>query len=108
MSNTRLAIVIVIVAETMLFAGLVGMYLVFRLSAPGLAAARPAPPAGRRHRAQLARAASPSLVPLTRAARLRAGMQPRGGAACRVAALLGALFLAVQGVGVASTAGVTD
>ena len=51
-SNTRLAIVIVIAAETMLFAGLVGMYLVFRLSAPDLAAARPAPAARRGHRAQ--------------------------------------------------------
>ena len=33
-SNTKLAIVIVIVGEAMLFAGMVGMYLVFRLAAP--------------------------------------------------------------------------
>jgi cytochrome c oxidase subunit III len=33
-SNTRLAMLGLIVAETMLFAGFIGMYLVFRLAAP--------------------------------------------------------------------------
>jgi cytochrome c oxidase subunit 3 len=33
-SNARLAMIGVIVAETMLFAGFIGMYLVFRLAAP--------------------------------------------------------------------------
>jgi heme/copper-type cytochrome/quinol oxidase subunit 3 len=33
-SNTRIAMLVVIAGETMLFAGLVGMYLVFRLSRP--------------------------------------------------------------------------
>jgi len=32
-SNTRLAMIVLITGESMLFAGLIGMYLVFRLSA---------------------------------------------------------------------------
>jgi cytochrome c oxidase subunit 3 len=95
-SNTRLAIVIVIVGETMLFAGLVGMYLVFRLSAP----AWPPPdlprlPVGITALNSLALLAS--LIPLTRALRAARRHQPPGGGV-QVTALLGALFLAVQGV----------
>ncbi len=96
-SNTRLAIVIVIVGETMLFAGLVGMYLVFRLSAP----AWPPPdlprlPVGVTALNSLALLVS--LIPLTRALRAARRHEPAGRGGVQVAALLGALFLAVQGV----------
>ena len=98
-SNARLAIVIVIAAETMFFAGLIGAYLVFRLGR------RP----GRRPTCRACRSASPrstrvvlfaSVVPMTRALRgaRRATTAHGDAAACRSPALLGALFLAVQGV----------
>jgi cytochrome c oxidase subunit 3 len=95
-SNTRLAIVIVIVGETMLFAGLVGMYLVFRLSAP----VWPPPdlprlPVGLTALNSLVLLGS--LVPLTRALRAARRHQPAGRRGVQLAALLGALFLAVQG-----------
>jgi cytochrome c oxidase subunit III len=95
-SNTQLAIVIVIVAETMLFGGLVGMYLVFRLSAP----AWPPPdlprlPVGITTLNTLVLVAS--LVPLTRALRGARRHEPAGRGGVQAAALLGALFLAVQG-----------
>jgi len=95
-SNTRLAIVIVIVGESMLFAGLVGMYLVFRLSAPQW------PPPDQPRLPIVMTAINTvillaSLVPLTRAlaAARRHQLQPRG---VQLAALLGSLFLAVQGI----------
>lgn len=95
-SNTQLAIVIVIVAETMLFVGLVGMYLVFRLSAP----AWPPPdlprlPVGITTLNTLVLLAS--VIPLTRALRGARRHTPTGRGGVQVAALLGALFLAVQG-----------
>lgn len=96
-SNTRLAIVIVIIAETMLFAGLVGMYLVFRLSAATWPPADlPRLPVGVTALNSLVLFAS--LVPLTRAlraARLHAPAQRSG---IQLAALLGAVFLSVQGL----------
>lgn len=96
-SNTRLAIVIVIVAETMLFAGLVGMYLVFRLSAPSW----PPPDLPRLPVAITALNSLvlfASLVPLTRALRAAQRHQAASRGALQLAALLGALFLAVQGI----------
>ena len=88
-SNTRLAIVVVITAETMLFTGLIGMYLVFRLSAPEWP-----PPDLPRLPAMVAALNTlvlfASLVPLTRA--LMAVRRGVHGAAAR-----GAVFLAVQG-----------
>ncbi len=94
-SNTRLAIVIVITAETMLFTGLIGMYLVFRLSAPTWPPLDlPRLPAGVAALNTLVLFAS--LIPLTRA--LRAVRRGEGaGRSVHVAAALGAIFLAVQG-----------
>jgi cytochrome c oxidase subunit 3 len=96
-SNTRLAIVIVIVGESMLFAGLVGMYLVFRLAAPSWPPPDlPRLPLGITTLNSFVLLAS--LIPLTRA--LSAARQhralPRG--ALQIATLLGALFLSVQGI----------
>lgn len=97
-SNARLAMLVVIAAESMLFAGLVGMYLVFRLSA------RAWPPPDQPRLPLAVTCANTlvllaSLVPMARAVR---------GARCadRAAlvrnlgwtALLGGVFLAVQGV----------
>ena len=94
-SNTRLAIVIVITAETMLFTGLIGMYLVFRLSAPTWPPLDlPRLPAGVAALNTLVLFAS--LVPLTRALRtVRRGRNP--GRGVHLAAALGAVFLGVQG-----------
>ncbi|HJQ73492.1 MAG TPA: cytochrome c oxidase subunit 3 [Gaiellaceae bacterium] len=97
-SNTRLAMLIVIAAESMLFAGLIGMYLVFRL------AARDWPPPTLPRLPLLMTAANTvvllaSLVPLGRA--LRAVRRGDGRTVVRgvaATALLGALFLAVQGL----------
>jgi heme/copper-type cytochrome/quinol oxidase subunit 3 len=96
-SNTKLAIVIVIVGEAMLFAGMVGMYLVFRLSAP----AWPPPdlprlPIGITALNTLVLLAS--VIPLTRALRAARRHDPAGRGGVQIAALLGALFLAVQGI----------
>lgn len=96
-SSTRLAIVIVIVAETMFFAGLVGMYLVFRLSAtewppPDL----PQLPIGLTALNSLVLFAS--LVPLTRALRAAQRHAPGWHSGVELAALLGALFLGIQGL----------
>jgi cytochrome c oxidase subunit 3 len=96
-SSTRLAIVIVIVAETMLFAGLVGMFLVFRLSAP----AWPPPdlprlPIGLTALNSLVLFAS--LVPLTRALRAAQRHAPGWNSGVALAAVLGALFLGIQGM----------
>jgi heme/copper-type cytochrome/quinol oxidase subunit 3 len=95
-SNTRIAMLVVIAGETMLFAGLVGMYLVFRLS-------RPWPPPDL-PRLPLALTTVNTFVllasawPMTRALRATRRVAPRTvtrGVA--LTALLGALFLAVQG-----------
>ncbi len=95
-SNTQLAIVIVIVGETMLFAGMVGMYLVFRLSAP----AWPPPDLPRLPIALTAvntLVLLASVIPLRRALRAARRYELTGGNGLQIAALLGALFLAVQG-----------
>jgi cytochrome c oxidase subunit III len=96
-SNTRLAIVIVITAEAMLFTGLIGMYLVFRLSAPEWP-----PPDLPRLPAAVAALNTlvlfASLVPLTRALRAVRRGEGAGRWGVHVAAALGAVFLAVQGV----------
>jgi cytochrome c oxidase subunit 3 len=95
-SNTRLAIVIVITAETMLFTGLIGMYLVFRLSAPTWPPSDlPRLPAGVAALNTLVLLAS--LVPLTRALRAVRRGAAAGRRGVHVAAGLGATFLAVQG-----------
>ena len=95
-SNTRLAIVIVITAETMLFTGLIGMYLVFRLSAPEwppLDLPRlPATVAALNTLVLFA-----SLVPLTRALTAVRRDEEAGRRGVLVAAALGVVFLAVQG-----------
>ncbi len=95
-SNTRLAIVIVITAETMLFTGLIGMYLVFRLSAPEWP-----PPDLPRLPATVAALNTlvlfASLVPLTRALMAVRRGEEAGRRGVHVAAALGAVFLAVQG-----------
>ena len=95
-SNTRLAIVVVITAETMLFTGLIGMYLVFRLSAPEwppLDLPRlPATVAALNTLVLFA-----SLVPLTRALTAVRRGEEAGRRGVLVAAALGVVFLAVQG-----------
>jgi heme/copper-type cytochrome/quinol oxidase subunit 3 len=91
-SNARLAILVVIVAESMLFAGLIGMYLVFRLSATW-------PPPGL-PRLPLAVTAFntvvllASVVPLSRAMRAADDAVAPGLA---TTSALGGTFLAVQG-----------
>ena len=95
--NALVAIVVIVVAEAMLFAGLIGSYLVFRLSAPTW------PPADL-PRLPLALTIAntavllSSLAPLTRA--LRAAR--RGDSAVvlrgvRATTVLGVAFLAIQG-----------
>jgi cytochrome c oxidase subunit 3 len=95
-SNTRIAMLVVIAGESMLFAGLVGMYLVFRLS-------RPWPPPDL-PRLPLALTAVNTLIllasalPMTGALAAARGLRPHL-VTRRVAltAVLGTLFLAVQG-----------
>ncbi len=97
-SNTRLAIIVLITGESMLFAGLIGMYLVFRLSArawppPDL----PRLPLGVTALNTLVLFAS--VLPI--GAAQRAIARGRIDAAARGVALtaaLGVLFLAIQGV----------
>jgi len=96
-SNARLAMLVVIGAESMLFAGLIGTFLVFRL------AAREWPPATL-PRLPLAMTAVntvvlfASLVPLTNALRaVRRDDRTRLVRALALTAALGALFLGVQG-----------
>lgn len=96
-SNARLAAVLIIVGESMLFAGLIGMYLVFRLSTETW------PPPELPRLPVLVTALNSlvlfgSVVPMHRA--LRAIRRDDLVAATRLAAvtgLLGLLFLAVQG-----------
>jgi cytochrome c oxidase subunit 3 len=97
-SNQRLAMAILIVGETMLFAGLIGAYLVFRLSG------RDWPPADQPRLPLLLTALNTivllgSLVPVTQA--MRAIRRDQVAVAVRALALttlLGTVFLAVQGV----------
>jgi heme/copper-type cytochrome/quinol oxidase subunit 3 len=97
-SNTRIAMLVVIAAESMLFSGLIGAYLVFRLSA------RAWPPPDQ-PRLPLAVTALntlvlfASLVPMTRALRA-VRRDDRRTVATQVGwtALLGVVFLAVQGL----------
>lgn len=97
-SNTRLAMVVLIIAESMLFAGLIGGYLVFRLSG------RDWPPADQPRLPLFLTGLNTavlfaSLVPMGRA--MRAIRRDGQGEAARGLAwttLLGALFLAVQGI----------
>ena len=95
-SNTRLAIVIVITAESMLFAGLIGMFLVFRLSQNWPPPDLPRLPVGITALNSVILFAS--LVPLTRALRGARAHDGTGRGGVQIAALCGALFLAVQGV----------
>jgi heme/copper-type cytochrome/quinol oxidase subunit 3 len=98
MSNARLAILIVIAAEIMFFTGLVGAYLVYRLSAkdwppPDL----PSLPIGITAANTLVLFAS--LVPMTRALRAIRRDDRLGAAHYALwTALLGTVFLAVQGL----------
>jgi cytochrome c oxidase subunit III len=97
-SNTRLAVVMLITGEMMLFAGLIGMYLIFRLSA----AAWPPPDLPRLPLGITAFntvVLFASLVPMSRA--LAAARADRPDAAARAVAqttALGVLFLAIQGI----------
>ena len=97
-SNARLAILIVIAAEIMFFTGLVGAYIVFRLSAKAWPPVDlPRLPIGITAANTVVLFAS--LVPMTRA--LRAiRRDDRFGAAHQVmwTAILGTVFLAVQGL----------
>ncbi len=94
-SNTRLAMVVLIAGESMLFAGLIGMYLVFRLSATTW------PPADQPRLPLIVTALNTvvlfaSLVPLGRALRTDSDAvraRPTG-----LTALLGAAFVLVQGI----------
>jgi len=95
-SNTRLAIVIVITAESMLFAGLIGMFLVFRLSQNWPPPDLPRLPVGITALNSVVLFAS--LVPLTRALRGARAHDGTGRGGVKIAALLGGLFLTIQGV----------
>jgi cytochrome c oxidase subunit 3 len=95
--NSQLAMAAVIVSELMLFAGLIGSYLVFRLQVTDW------PPAGQ-PRLPIAVTAANSVVLVASAvvlrrglALLRQGIADRAGRTMTVAAILGATFLAVQG-----------
>jgi cytochrome c oxidase subunit 3 len=95
-SNTRLAMLVVIAAESMLFAGLIGTYLVFRLSQKW------PPPDLPRLPLALTAANSillfASLVPMTRSLRaVRRDDRATLVRALELTALMGAFFLVVQG-----------
>jgi heme/copper-type cytochrome/quinol oxidase subunit 3 len=96
-SNARIAMLVVIAAESMLFAGLIGMYLVFRLSRPWPPADLPRLPIGLTTVNTLILFAS--ALPMSRAlGALRRGDRRLVARALALTALLGTLFLAVQGV----------
>lgn len=97
-SNTRLAMVVLLAAESMLFAGLIGAYLVFRLAAPNWPPPKqPRLPLGVTTANTVVLLAS--LLPMTRALRTVRRLDPRGLArAVALTALFGSVFLGVQGV----------
>ena len=96
-SNTRIAMIVVIAGESMLFAGLIGMYLVFRLSRPWPPADLPRLPLGMTFLNTLVLFAS--AVPMTRAlGAVRRDDQRMLVRALALTAFLGIAFLAVQGV----------
>jgi cytochrome c oxidase subunit 3 len=95
--NAVVAVVVLVTAEAMLFAGLIATYLIFRISAPDW------PP---RNLPRLPIAVTAvntvallaSLVPLTRACRaLRRGQRGHVARLLTVTAAIGVLFVAVQG-----------
>jgi len=97
-SNARLAMIILIAAESMLFSGLIGTYLVFRLSAkdwpPADLPRLPLALTGANSLVLLA-----SVVPMTRALRaLGRGDRQALTRALEWTVALGATFLAVQGL----------
>jgi len=97
LSNTRIAMVVVIAGESMLFAGLIGMYLVFRLSRQWPPADLPRLPLGLTFLNTLVLFAS--AVPMTRAlGAVRRDDRPALVRALALTALLGTTFLAVQGL----------
>jgi cytochrome c oxidase subunit 3 len=96
-ASTRIAMIALITSEFMLFAGLVGMYLIVRIAAPVW------PPAGQPRLPVLVTTLNSlvlfaSLVPMARAVRA-IGRDDRTGAATALGltTVLGMLFLAVQG-----------
>jgi cytochrome c oxidase subunit 3 len=97
-SNTRLAMIGLIVAETMLFAGFVGMYLVFRLSAPEW------PPPNQPRLPLFVTVLNTlvlfgSMVPMVWAlGAVRRDDVPAVARNLRLTAMLGSLFLIVQGI----------
>jgi heme/copper-type cytochrome/quinol oxidase subunit 3 len=97
-SNTRIAMAVVIAAESMFFAGLIGTYMIFRLSAPVWPPADlPRLPLGLTALNSLVLLAS--VVPITSA--LRAARRPAQLGMVRSlawAVALGGSFLAVQGL----------
>src|SRR5262245_49102589 len=96
-SNARLAMIIIIAGESMLFVGLIGTYLVFRLAAPAW------PPPDLPRLPLAVTAVNPpvllaSTLPITRALRAVRRDDVAGLArAVACTAALGVLFLAIQG-----------
>ncbi len=96
-SNTRLAMVVVIAGESMLFAGLIGMFLVFRLSRPWPPADLPRLPLGLTFLNTLVLFAS--ALPMSRAlGAVRRDDRPTLVRMLGLTALLGTTFLSVQGL----------
>jgi len=96
-SNTRIAMIVLIAGESMLFAGLIGMYLVFRLSRPWPPADLPRLPLGMTFLNTLVLFAS--AVPMTRAlGAVRRDDRRTLVRALALTVLLGTTFLAVQGL----------
>ena len=96
-SNTRIAMIVVIAGESMLFAGLIGMYIVFRLSRPWPPADLPRLPLAMTILNTLVLFAS--AVPMTRALRaVRRDDRPTLVRALALTVVLGTTFLAVQGL----------
>jgi len=97
-SNARIAILIVVGTETMLFAGLIGTFLVFRLAAASWPPADlPRLPIAVTALNTVALLAS--IIPMTRALRAVRRVDPRGLVRnITQTALLGTFFLAVQGL----------